>query len=55
MRSIVVLSALVVYLLPVPGQRLVPPKKYHSDDDDAPAVPEEDEDDMEGNSTGESI
>lgn len=53
MRSIVVLFALVVPLLPVPGQRLVPPKKYHSEDDEAPTLPDEDDEELEGNSTGE--
>lgn len=52
MRPFVLLFTLVVYLLPVPGQRLIPPKKYHAeDDDDVPALPDEDEDDLETNTT----
>ncbi|KRT80592.1 hypothetical protein AMK59_5769 [Oryctes borbonicus] len=52
MRPILLLVALAVHLKPVPGQRLVPPKKYHAeDDDDVPTMPEEDEDELDYNST----
>ncbi|GJQ85770.1 hypothetical protein Trydic_g20331 [Trypoxylus dichotomus] len=51
MRPILLFVALV-HLKPVPGQRLIPPKRYHAeDDDDIPTLPEEDEDELEYNST----
>lgn len=52
MRSLPFLLMLVVYLpLPLPGQRLLPPRKYHSDDEDEQHL-EDDEDDVDANATG---